>query len=181
MRFIRRIPLLTSPSSKRMCSIGGVRPVGVGNPLQPFKVRGKVVKGFQRGREIGVRTANLDPTAFHSYKLLDEADNGVYVGFASVSRGEVHKAVLSIGYNPFFKNAKKTLEAHILHEFDNDFYDEEISLVICGYIRKMTDFDSLDALMKAINKDIVIGRSVLDEDHFLCFQTDDFFLEDISK
>lgn len=143
----------------------------------PFRVRGKVVKGFQRGRELGVRTANLDPEAFRSYKLLDEAKDGVYVGWSSVDRGEVHKCVLSIGFNPFFKNQNKTVEAHILHEFPQDFYGSELSLLILGYIRPQLDFKSLDALMHAIHADIDLGSSALGDESqsFDKFRADDFF------
>lgn len=169
-------PSTSSSSNSSDYPFDTVKWVGVDDKT-PFRVRGKVVKGFQRGRELGVRTANLDPEAYRSYKLLDEAENGVYVGWSSVDRGEVHKCVLSIGYNPFFKNANKTVEAHILHEFPEDFYGSELSLVILGYIRPQLDFQNLDALMHSIRADIDLGSSALSDDaqQFAKFSDDMFF------
>lgn len=43
---------------------------------------------------------------------------------------EVHKAMLSLGTNPQFDTKEPTLEAYIHFEFDNDFYDYEMSLII---------------------------------------------------
>lgn len=34
-------------------------------------------------------------------------------------------------------------EAHLLHQFDGDFYDEELTLLLCGYLRQEADFSSL--------------------------------------
>jgi FAD synthase len=48
-----------------------------------------------------------------------------------------------IGWNPFYKNEKKTIEAHLLHKFDEDFYGANIKLVIYGYLRPEADFGSL--------------------------------------
>ncbi|MES1909146.1 MAG: hypothetical protein MHM6MM_001943 [Cercozoa sp. M6MM] len=130
--------------------------------------RGPVVKGFQRGREIGVRTANLDPAA--NSNALSTARNGVYCGWASVDGGEAHMALVSIGYNPFFKNESKTVEAHLLHEFPEDFYGAELRLVLCGYLREQSDFTSLDALMDQIRRDIDVGREVLQREAMLSQQ-----------
>lgn len=43
--------------------------------------------------------------------------------------------VMSIGWNPFFKNKERTAEPWILHEFEEPFYGQELRLVVCGYIR----------------------------------------------
>lgn len=86
--------------------------------LRPVSYRlfGKVVAGFQRGsKDLGWPTANLDPSAFES-QLNDSTAEGVYIGWAAVSDAglssasqQVHKAVLSIGWNPFYKNEKRTV------------------------------------------------------------------------
>lgn len=34
---------------------------------------------------------------------------GVYYGWACVDDGEVHKMVMSIGWNPYYKNEKKSM------------------------------------------------------------------------
>jgi FAD synthase len=41
--------------------------------------------------------------------LPKELDTGVYYGWANVDNGEVHKMVMSIGWNPFFANKTKSM------------------------------------------------------------------------
>jgi len=43
--------------------------------------------------------------------------------------------VMSIGWNPFFGNSEKTAEPWLLADFEAPFYDQEIRLVACGYVR----------------------------------------------
>ena len=63
-----------------------------------------------------------------------------------VDNGPVYKMVLSLGWNPFYGNTKKSFETHIIHNFENDFYDSELIVVMLGYLRPEKNFDSLDAL-----------------------------------
>ena len=93
--------------------------------------------------QLGWPTANLDPAAFES--TLDSEEEGVYVGWATLEDGQgaalppaarvVHKAVLSIGWNPTFHNEKRTVEAYLCHEFERDFYGASMRLIVCGYVR----------------------------------------------
>ena len=132
-------------------------------PVGPFYLSGTVVPGFQRGsKTLGFPTANLDPQAFAHLTIAP----GVYFGFVSIANGPVFKTMLSVGWNPFFKNQEKTVEAWIDHEFEKDFYGEEMKLVICGWIREQKDFSSLDELIQAINSDIEIGRQLLDKEPY---------------
>jgi riboflavin kinase len=120
-----------------------------------------VVKGFGRGgKQLGCPTANLEEGVLQGTEAP-----GVWMGWAKV-RGEIYKCVASIGWNPFFKNEKKTCEPHILHRFDSDFYGEPIEIVLCGYIRPETDFKSLQDLIDAINRDIEIAKICLDDAEF---------------
>ncbi|EFJ52248.1 hypothetical protein VOLCADRAFT_103251 [Volvox carteri f. nagariensis] len=138
-----------------------------------IRIRGKVVKGFGRGSKVkqwalggegadlGIPTANVDPEAVAA--ALAEAVTGIYAGWARVgNRPEVHKTVLSIGWNPFFGNKEKTLEPWILHSFDEPFYGETLSLVICGYVRPEANFSSLEALIARIHADAEVSRAALD-------------------
>jgi hypothetical protein len=56
--------------------------------------------------------------------------------------------------NPFYRNERKTIEPHLLHAFERDFYDEELRLVVTGYLRPEKNYPSLDALIAAIHADI---------------------------
>ncbi|XP_017891810.1 riboflavin kinase-like, partial [Ceratina calcarata] len=62
--------------------------------------------------------------------------------------------VASIGWNPFYKNEKKTVEIHVLHTFENDFYGKEIQAIFTGFVRPEKDFTSEAELIKAIKSDI---------------------------
>ena len=54
---------------------------------------------------------------------LAEAVTGIYAGFASIGSSPiVYKMCMSIGWNPFYQNERKTIEPWILHNFDKDFY-----------------------------------------------------------
>ena len=81
-------------------------------PIGPFRLQGSIIKGHQRGREIGVKTANLDPSAFPSQLhdiIKQQLNEGVYIGFARVDNGNIYKDILSIGTNPHFKNKSITV------------------------------------------------------------------------
>ena len=54
-----------------------------------------------------VNLANLDDGAIAS--LPSDFDNGIYYGWASVDRTDVHKMVMSVGYNPHYGNRKKSM------------------------------------------------------------------------
>eukprot|EP01138_Halocafeteria_seosinensis_P008672 gb/GECG01008863.1/.p1 GENE.gb/GECG01008863.1/~~gb/GECG01008863.1/.p1 ORF type:complete len:100 (+),score=13.13 gb/GECG01008863.1/:1-300(+) len=75
----------------------------------PFCWKGTVVKGFRRGSsELGIPTANLDPDEVGQNS--DKVPTGVYAGWASFgSDTTVYKMVLNIGWNPYYKNDKKTI------------------------------------------------------------------------
>ena len=127
----------------------------------PYRLIGKVVTGFQRGsKELGWPTANLDPAAFES--ALDAHEEGVYVGWAAVddpslppASRAVHRAVLSVGWNPFFKNKQRTVEAYLCHDFGGrDFYEQRMRLLICAFLRPQLDFSSMEVLIEAITTDI---------------------------
>lgn len=140
----------------------------------PFFCVGTVVKGFGRGsKDLGCPTANLSADVVKS--LPDELQTGIYFGWANVDNGEIYKAVLSLGWNPFFKNKEKSLETYIVHEFDNDFYGKQLKLCICGYLRPEKNFDSMDALIEAINTDIKNAKDQLDIEPFASYHLNDFF------
>lgn len=56
--------------------------------------------------------------------------------------GKVWPMVMSVGWNPYFKNEKITAEVHIMHPFAHDFYGHDMSVLILGYIRPELDYVS---------------------------------------
>ncbi|XP_014787316.1 riboflavin kinase [Octopus bimaculoides] len=140
----------------------------------PYYAEGNVVKGFGRGsKQLGFPTANHDEEVVS--KLPSSMDNGVYYGWANVDKGPVYKMVLSIGWNPYYKNEKKSMETHILHTFKEDFYGHLLKVIIVGYLRPMADFNGLDELIKAIENDIEKASTLLEMPNFLSYKDDNFF------
>uniref|UniRef100_A0A7S4C8M5 riboflavin kinase n=1 Tax=Eutreptiella gymnastica TaxID=73025 RepID=A0A7S4C8M5_9EUGL len=147
--------------------------------LPPLRIAGEVVRGFGRGsKSLGIPTANLPSEKLPD--ILCQAANGIYVGWASVGASpKVYKMVMSIGWNPTFDDVKvKTVEPHLLHVFEDDFYDEQLRLVICGYVRPELKYTTLEALIEAINGDIRTGHAALDLAPYKALQDDPFLQPD---
>jgi len=149
------------------------------SPIDPsVKLEGQVTKGFGRGsREIGCPTANFNEQVVDNLFRTKDFDTGIYFGWATISTQPevVRKAVVSIGWNPYYNNSKKSVETHIIHKYDENFYGDWLKLLICGYIRPEQNFNSLDELIQAIQDDVKHANDALDQDLFKQFQSDDFF------
>lgn len=140
----------------------------------PYFSRGEVVRGFGRGsKELGIPTANFPDSVVEH--LPGDISTGIYYGWACVGSGDVHKNVMSIGWNPYYKNTKKSMETHVIHTFKEDFYGQILSVVMVGYIRPERSYDSLDALIAAINHDIEEAKRNLDLPEHLKLKEDNFF------
>ncbi|KAH8857961.1 Riboflavin kinase isoform 4 [Schistosoma japonicum] len=121
-----------------------------------FYAAGKVVHGFGRGsKQLGIPTgllyviinffpayiANLEE--FIVDQIPDSVKNGIYFGWAKLNNTPVYKMVMSIGWNPYFKNAKRSMEVHILHHFEENFYGDTIKLIAVKFSRPELDFPSI--------------------------------------
>lgn len=111
-----------------------------------YAAEGTVVTGFQRGRTIGVPTANL--------RVEDQLipGDGVYAGRARVG-DRCFSAAISIGNLPTFDNGTHQIEAHLL-DFDGDLYGQPLRLEIAAWVRDQVRFASIDALKRQIARDI---------------------------
>ncbi|CAN1854395.1 Bifunctional riboflavin kinase/FMN phosphatase [Linum perenne] len=124
-------------------------------PIEPWHIGGPVIKGYGRGSKVlGIPTGYSD--------LLAQHPSGVYFGWAGLSTRGVYKMAMSIGWNPYFNNTEKTIEPWLLHEFDEDFYGEDLRLVIVGYIRPEANFETLESLIEKIHEDGRIAEKALD-------------------
>ncbi|XP_069555527.1 riboflavin kinase [Brachyistius frenatus] len=140
----------------------------------PYFCRGEVIRGFGRGsKELGIPTANFPDSVVDN--LPADISTGIYYGLACVGSGDVYKMVMSIGWNPYYKNTKKSMETHIIHTFKEDLYGEILSVVLVGYIRPERTYDSLEALIEAINNDIEEAKVKLDLPEHLKLRNDNFF------
>jgi riboflavin kinase/FMN adenylyltransferase len=113
---------------------------------RPYVLQGTVVKGYERGRTIGVPTVNLD-----CGDQFIPAD-GVYVGRCEVD-GIPRTAAVSIGNAPTFDDAKWQIEAHLL-DFDGDLYGRTLHLEMIDWIREQRKFRGIDELKRQIAIDI---------------------------
>ncbi|XP_041983098.1 putative riboflavin kinase isoform X2 [Aricia agestis] len=119
----------------------------------PLFLKGRVVKGFGRGsKDLGCPTANYPREVAQS--LPKDFKAGVYYGWAQVDDDEVRKMVVNIGWCPFYQNKEMSVETHVIHKFDDDFYDSMLKICIVGYLRPEKNFSSLDELIEAIKQDI---------------------------
>ncbi|CDQ89940.1 riboflavin kinase [Oncorhynchus mykiss] len=140
----------------------------------PYFSRGEVVRGFGRGsKELGIPTANFPDSVVEH--LPGDISTGIYYGWACVGSGDIHKMVMSIGWNPYYKNTKKSMETHVIHTFKEDFYGQILSVVMVGYIRPERSYDSLDALIAAINHDIEEAKRNLELPEHIKLKEDNFF------
>ncbi|QNE46474.1 bifunctional riboflavin kinase/FAD synthetase [Glaciihabitans sp. INWT7] len=118
-------------------------------------VRGIVVPGERRGRELGYPTANL-ARAVEGYVPAD----GVYAAYATVD-GRTMPAAVSIGNNPTFVGVPdKQIEAHLLDE-DLDLYGKTVEIAFVEYIRGMEKFASVEELVTQMTHDEARVRQLL--------------------
>lgn len=134
--------------------------------------------------------------------MLNEIGNGIYFGFAGVDidaqgrrippgggnneqeRGRVWPMVMSIGWNPFYKNDVRSVvcdipfsfsstsqsslqlihrnkqEIHLItpQPIENDFYGAQLNCLVLGFIRPELDFESVEALVRDIMTDIEVAK-----------------------
>jgi riboflavin kinase/FMN adenylyltransferase len=121
-----------------------------------YSLHGPVVGGDQRGRTIDVPTANI---AYSPDKLIPA--NGIYVCWANLN-AQKYCAAVNIGFNPTFTPDKKTanVEAHLL-DFKREIYGEDVRLEFVSRLRDELRFNSVDALLEQIWKDIDDTRRIL--------------------
>jgi len=95
---------------------------------------------------------------------------------------EVFPAMISIGTSPQFNDqVEDTVEAYIDHTFACDFYDDEISLLICGYIRPMGAYKSLDDLIAVIRNDVRLGNEALNTPELAVLKQDPWFYSNTTQ
>ncbi|EFN69796.1 Riboflavin kinase [Camponotus floridanus] len=148
----------------------------MGGKALPYFISGTVIKGFGRGsKALGIPTANFSESVVND--LPEDLNTGIYYGWASL-HGQVYKMVTSIGWNPYYKNEKKSMEVHLLHKFHDDFYGKQIKVIITGYIRPERDFSSLEELVREIKNDITIAEQKLEDPIVNKLKNDDFLINE---
>lgn len=116
-----------------------------------YQLTGTVVGGEHIGRTIGFPTANIRPD--DSSKLIPA--NGVYAVDVWSQAGDINRerAMLNIGTRPTFNGTATTIEVHIPH-FAGNLYGSTLSIAFLRKIREERKFDSPEALVEQLNKDL---------------------------
>jgi riboflavin kinase/FMN adenylyltransferase len=124
---------------------------------RPHQVGGVVVRGDQRGREIGFPTANL---MVHRYAAVPA--DGVYAAWlirAGEHAGRLPASV-SIGTNPTFNGRERRVEAYVL-DFEGDLYGERVALDFVAHLREQRAYDGIEPLVAQIRQVVEETRALL--------------------
>ncbi|WP_067782961.1 bifunctional riboflavin kinase/FAD synthetase [Actinomyces vulturis] len=125
------------------------------------RLRGPVIRGLQRGRQLGYPTANL--AAAGSGVVPPD---GVYAGWLvrSSDDGSTYRlpAAISVGTNPTFDDVpERTVEAHVLGRADLNLYGENVGVEFVEFLRPMLAFDGIEPLLVEMRRDCVRAASIL--------------------
>jgi len=123
---------------------------------RPFAIRGEVIHGDKRGREIGYPTANMEMGPYLRPRF------GIYAVTARVlSTGAALKGAASLGVRPMFDPPKELLEPFFF-DFSGDLYGQPIEVELRHFLRPELKFDSLAALRAQMAEDCDEARRLLD-------------------
>ena len=123
---------------------------------RPYGFAGVVVRGDQRGREIGWPTANVE------FGDRQVPMDGVYAGIAALPDGSRARAAISVGTKPTFGDAERTVEAYLLdRELPLDHYGWNLALVFSHWIREQARFESLEPLLAQMKRDVARTRELV--------------------
>ena len=121
------------------------------------RIEGEVIRGDQRGRDLGYPTANMSIDGLHPPKF------GVYAVKVDVLTGEhagTYDGVASLGVRPMFGENKPNIETFVF-DFSGDLYGAQLSIALVAYLRGEEKFDGLDALIAQMDKDSAKARAIL--------------------
>jgi riboflavin kinase / FMN adenylyltransferase len=121
------------------------------------RIEGEVIRGYQRGRELGYPTANMSIAGLHPPRF------GVYAVKADVLDGPhagSYNGAASIGVRPMFGENLPNCET-FLFDFKGDLYGATLSVALVDYLRPEMTFDGLEALIVQMAADCGRARDIL--------------------
>ena len=116
----------------------------------PFMVEGTVVKGDQRGRELGFPTANLVPD-----DRLAIPGHGVYAAFA-----DGVPAAVNVGVRPTFESGRGVLIETYLIDHDEDLYGKTLRVAFVERLRGEHAYSDVDELVAQMHRDVADAKRV---------------------
>lgn len=150
-------PQVWSSTYARQCLAAG-DVAGAAEALgRPVTLRGQVVRGDQRGRELGFPTANV------AINNVAAPADGVYAGWLSrLDTSERFPAAISVGTNPTFDGERdRRVEAYVLDRDDLELYDVDVEVTFVQQLRGMVRFDGVQTLIQTMEDDVRRTREVL--------------------
>ena len=133
---------------------------------RPHRLDGVVVRGAQRGRQLGYPTANVRAESFAAVPA-----DGIYAGrvvcideWGNTDTGvPARPAAISIGTNPTFDGRHRSVEAFVL-DFDGDLYGQNLGVEFVHRLRGMAKFDSVGELVAQMDEDVLQTRQLLGQE-----------------
>src|SRR5262249_33435163 len=119
---------------------------------RPYGVEGRVVRGAERGRQIGFPTANLLP----QNRVIPR--DGVYVT-ATLIDGQWQRSVANIGTRPTFETTTKTSVETFVMDWSGDLYGDVVRVRFLYRLRNEKKFESVEHLREQIERDIRRAQS----------------------
>lgn len=128
---------------------------------RPHRMRGEVVHGAARGRDLGFPTANLS----HDSTGYVPAD-GIYAGWLIDESGTRWPAAISVGSNPTFDGVSRQVEAHVIDRpreavEDFDLYGQTVAVEFTRRLRGMVAYQGPEALVEQMNLDVAQAHELL--------------------
>lgn len=124
---------------------------------RPYTIRGEVMHGSKKGKELGYPTANIHVDA--AYKLIPA--NGVYAVTIKLAGAE-YSGMLNIGDNPTFDDKNWSIEVHIF-EFNKNIYNQTVEISFIERMRDELKFSSVDQLIEQMKDDELNAKRILKE------------------
>lgn len=124
----------------------------------PYFIKGFVKHGRKVGRTIGFPTINLQ-YELSKYLIKD----GVYVGYTTI-KGKNYISTINVGHNPTVNTVEKKSIESFVHDFDEDVYQHRVTFHFLKLLRPEIKFESVEALIEQMNKDIESSEQYFTED-----------------
>ena len=121
------------------------------------RIEGEVIRGDQRGRDLGFPTANMAMTDLHAPHF------GVYAVIVDVLTGPHagrYQGAASLGTRPTFGESIANCETYIF-DFKGDLYGTHLSVALVEYLRPELKFTTVEALVTQMDKDCLLARDIL--------------------
>ena len=119
-----------------------------------WSISGRVIKGKKIGRRLGYRTCNI---RIKNYLL---PMTGIYAVKVSIeNEKKKSNGVAYLGCRPTFSGKEIFLEINIFG-IKKNLYKKKLRVYFLKFIRKDRKFNSSSALVKQMNKDVILAKKV---------------------